>query len=456
MKPLRRYQFGLTFVLFLATAFVGRAASFGIGVSNSPAIGFINSNLTFSLSLSNGSGLILPDVVVLSTFPTTLQLVPGSFFTSTGAGSNSFTTILSPGQATNVTFQMLPTLAGTFTNFINITSASAALATSLTNVFQVSSGNSDLGVFISIPSTNAFPGDVAQYNIIATNAGPSVAPTFFITNTLPAGVSLIQVSPGTGVASNTPGRVVLTVNGLAVASSVTNTIFIIPTNTGPLALTAIIGAPGLTDTNTSNNSATNNLTVIAPDTNQVVATFSAQALDFQTGLFRQTVTLVNTSATAIASARLIVVGLASSNKLYNAVGTNLSHPFVIYPNAINAGDTVNFLLEFYYPSRVPQTNLTYVAYGVPLPNLGTTTNGTSIALRLVDVSASRVLVEFPSTPGKTYRIVYSTNADFSNPLMAEPPVVAPADKTQWIDEGPPKTISLPGDSTLRFYKVFQQ
>jgi uncharacterized repeat protein (TIGR01451 family) len=398
----------------------------------------------------------VPNVIVLSTFPSTFQLVPGSPFTTNGTGGSTFTTSLAPGQVTNVLFSMLPSVSGTFTNFIDVSAPTAGLASSLTNTFQVGSGNADLGVFIAVPVTNVFPGDVARYSIVATNGGPSAASSFFITNTFPAGVGLVQVSPSAGATTNTAGRVVFAVSGLAVSSSITNTVFIIPTNTGSLTLTANIGAGGFSDTNTANNSATTNLIVTAPDTNQVVATFSSQLLDFQTGLFRQTVTLVNTSATALASARLIVVGLASSNQLYNATGTNLGHPFVVYPNAINPGAMVDFLLEFYYPSRQPQSNLTYVAYGVPTPNLGTTTNGASITLHLVNVSGSRVLLEFPSTPGKTYRIVYSADPAFTTPLLAEPPIVAPADKTQWIDEGPPKTISLPGTSASRFYRVFEQ
>jgi hypothetical protein len=129
---------------------------------------------------------------------------------------------------------------------------------------------------------------------------------------------------------------------------------------------------------------------------------------------------------------------------------------VVYPTSIAPGETATFLLEFYYPLRVPQTNLTYTSFAVARPNLSTTVTGTPLALRIVDLEDSRVLIEFPAKKGKTYRIVYSDSSEFTNPLLAEPLIVAPADKVQWIDEGPPKTVSKPGDSASRFYKVFAQ
>jgi len=38
-------------------------------------------------------------------------------------------------------------------------------------------------------------------------------------------------------------------------------------------------------------------------------------------------------------------------------------------------------------------------------------------------------------------------------MIAVPSIVAPANYVQWIDYGPPATISKPGSGS-RFYKVF--
>jgi hypothetical protein len=64
-----------------------------------------------------------------------------------------------------------------------------------------------------------------------------------------------------------------------------------------------------------------------------------------------------------------------------------------------------------------------------------------------------VLIEFQSIPGHTYSVLYSDDSSFTNTLVAQPSIVAPADRTQWIDDGPPKTISAPTNVSSRFYQV---
>jgi hypothetical protein len=66
-----------------------------------------------------------------------------------------------------------------------------------------------------------------------------------------------------------------------------------------------------------------------------------------------------------------------------------------------------------------------------------------------------MLIEFPSTLGQAYTVVYSDNVLFSNAMIAPPSVIAPADRVQWIDYGPPTTVSAPTNSNARFYRVFQ-
>ena len=263
----------------------------------------------------------------------------------------------------------------------------------------------DLGIALKAP-TSIIVGDVASYSVTITNANNATVSSISVSNTLPSGATFTTVSPTNGFFTNTGGSLVITGATLNATTSFTYNVFFQPTTTGQLAIASTIGSTGFQDTNTLNNSATGIVSVIQPDTNQLTVTVSDQVLNRQTGLFNQTVTLVNTSATGIASARLIVVGLNSSNKLYNAAGTNMGHPFVVYPNAVNAGATVSFLLEFYYPSRIPQTNLTYVAYGVPMPNLTTTTNGIEMGSPFIlrTIGFNRV----PAIRGKTYRIIYSS------------------------------------------------
>jgi hypothetical protein len=65
------------------------------------------------------------------------------------------------------------------------------------------------------------------------------------------------------------------------------------------------------------------------------------------------------------------------------------------------------------------------------------------------------MIEWPAVPSRSYTVIYSDNVVFSNALIAPPAIVAPANQIQWIDYGPPATLTATTNSTARFYKVIQ-
>jgi hypothetical protein len=174
----------------------------------------------------------------------------------------------------------------------------------------------------------------------------------------------------------------------------------------------------------------------------------------QTGLLEQTIGLSNIGTSAVESAHVIVTGL--TNRLYNAAGTNNGSPFAAYTAPLEPGESVTLLLEYYVPSRktFPVPDSAYIAVGAPMPNLQVTNAPGIDITRTFALTNGSILIEFSSIPGRTYTIYYSSNMNFEEALMAQPPVVAPANQTQWIDDGPPKTISAPPDSPSRFYRVY--
>ena len=128
--------------------------------------------------------------------------------------------------------------------------------------------------------------------------------------------------------------------------------------------------------------------------------------------------------------------------MFNAVGTNNGNPFVDYSTALAAGQSVNLLLQYYPRGYFPFTNSQLHAFAVPLPNWAPppATTGTNIISRIVGLANGDMLLEWPSTLGQTYTVVYSDNVLFSNAMIAPPAIVAPANRTQWIDYGPPTTL----------------
>ena len=248
---------------------------------------------------------------------------------------------------------------------------------------------------------------------------------------------------------------VLNLGTLTNATSSSVALTVQPTNAGLQTFAVSVGAPGLIDPNPVNNFFSTNINVGNVITGQVIVTLpSPMVFDFQTGLMDQRIRLLNVSTSAVDAVRVTVSGI--TNWLYNAIGTNHGNPFVVYPNTLNPGESIDLILEFFVPTRIPieigESN--YTAVAVPAFNLvsPTGTNGTFSITRTVLLSDGNLLIEFPSVLGANYSIIYSTNADLSDPLIAQPNVIAPADRVQWIDNGPPKTVSIPS-SGARYYKV---
>jgi hypothetical protein len=224
-----------------------------------------------------------------------------------------------------------------------------------------------------------------------------------------------------------------------------------PTAAGLFPLTATVSG-GVVETNLSNNTGTNLLEAIGFLPSDLTNTVVSQQLNRQTGLREIWVSVQNNAATNVPAVRLSVSGLTNGAYLYNAVGTNSGSPYVQHNAPLAGGAGVNLLLEFYVLDRAPLTNLTFTAIALPAASLATPTNATLVITTNYFV-AGGYLIEFPATIGRTYTVLYADNLAFSNALAAQPTVIAPATRVQWIDNGPPKTISHPTNTTMRFYRV---
>ena len=430
--------------------------------ATSSASSLLTSNtLTYTIVVTNNLAF-LPSAFVSNTLPTTVQFVSavpnasGTF--STNANGLVFNIGgFNKGTLVQLTFTVRPTQAGFVTNLVefftpNATNAPfASLVTQVTNLIppQV-----DLGVAITVPTTAVIANDLMTYGVSVTNAGPNAAPNVMLTNTLPSGVIL------KGAYTVVSNSVIFNL-GTLTGGRVTNFQFTIqPTNAGALNFFASVGAAGVLDTNTVNNTASNSISVTDYLSGPLlVVTNSAQIVNRQNGLIEQSILLTNTGTNAAAAVRVIVTSL--TNRLVNAVGTNNGSPFVVYtaplatPLAVNA--SVTLLLQYAPRVNFPFTNSQLHAFAVPPPDLTppvATATGTNLTItRILGLTNGNVLVEFLAVSNRTYTMVYSDNLLFSNALIAPPSLVAPASKVQWIDYGPPTTVSAPG-SGARYYRVF--
>jgi len=122
------------------------------------------------------------------------------------------------------------------------------------------------------------------------------------------------------------------------------------------------------------------------------------------------------------------------------------------------GQEIPVTLEFYVSDRttVPDFD-SYGSYFGSL-DLQPPSGGSLIPVRSPRYVNGEFLVEFLTESGFTYYVQYADSlqhlADPAICKTAFPPVAGTGTYVQWIDNGPPKTASPPGDG-MRFYQVIR-
>jgi uncharacterized repeat protein (TIGR01451 family) len=455
MKALRAVRFFALLALGIFACLRADAQIFGLSVSNSPNPVLVNNPLTINILVTNETGTLV--ITVTNSMPDSTLFLnatnsTGGMVSNTAGTTVFFINVFNVGEVATLTLTVQPTFRGLLTNIVTIATLGSTNLTSATNVTQVGSTSTDLGVSISPPTVAVLANDWITYGVSVTNLGPNTGHGVVLTNILAPGVALIGAVPTnyTLVSNN----VVFNLGDLPSGSGGSFSLTVQPTNPGVLPLVATVSDLDFNDSNPSNNIAISNLTVGAFVTGQIAASnVTTQIFDPQTGVMKQTVGISNISTNVANSARLVVSGL--TNVLYNAIGTNNGNPFVQYNGTLNPGDNVNLLLEYFIPSRLPifVPNSAYAAVPVAA-STNTPPTGTTFSITLMtNLPSGGILIEFQSIPGRTYTVIYADNPGLTNALVAQPSIVAPADRTQWIDNGPPNTVSAPTNTTTRFYSV---
>ncbi|MGC3958168.1 MAG: DUF11 domain-containing protein [Verrucomicrobiota bacterium] len=447
-------------VVLLSLLFSGLSShgQFRLGVSAAPNPVQFNTTLTYTIYLTNTTLGSWPIVYVTNKFSAPVIFTGQySFPTNQQAFTNS-TEIIFP--VTNMiapviefSFTLLPQTAGALTNQITalVTNNLSTLATS--NYFtQVSAPTADLAITMTNVTSGVIANSPTTIGLTITNLGPNAAADVVVTNTLPANFQLLSITPTNAITSYTNGILAWTIGALTNNSSTQLLVMVRPTLGGTSNLTATVTA-STADPNTTNNTATTSMTVEEiVSTNTTVVVQVAQQFNPQTGLMEEIVRVQNTDTIDFPAVRLFVSGLGT-NRLYNASGTNNGEPYVQHNSTLVAGATVDLRLEYFSRTRTSISNLTYRAVGLTFTPT-TITNTTYPAITNVRLISGGLLLEFQSIPGRSYTILYGDDPSLTNAMAAQPAIVAPADRVQWIDSGPPKTISVPpGGSNSRYYRV---
>ncbi len=236
------------------------------------------------------------------------------------------------------------------------------------------------------------------------------------------------------------------------------------------------------------------------------------ALDYQSGLFKQGMFVSNPGSTVMTNINLFALnlGLDSTTNaitLYNATGkltsaplgdpvitynddccgywlydpacdfyyyldcgaygygieditgvTNISLPYGQIPS-ISPGQTMAYVCEFYVADHRTLPSPRYsILSGTPILRAPAVTAAVlAVSHYSYDSVNQQSILQFPTRLGRQYYIQYADSVAglMTNALTALPPVIGTGSEVQWIDNGPPKTISPPGAGT-RFYRVREQ
>ena len=189
-----------------------------------------------------------------------------------------------------------------------------------------------------------------------------------------------------------------------------------------------------------------------------VQTLGSIVLNRQNGLYEQMVTVSNTSPTLAARrVTLTVTSLSANYSLYNATGRDLSgNPEIQWNGNLAPLTVMQFTLCYYSTTRGVPPSATVLA-SLSLENPTGLLTGTTFAINgtpLLINGTQNFLIEFTAVPGQTYYIQYT--AALADPWKTVyPAIVAPVNKVQWVDSGPPGTECVPNMAPNRFYHVIQ-
>ncbi len=171
----------------------------------------------------------------------------------------------------------------------------------------------------------------------------------------------------------------------------------------------------------------------------------------QTGLFEEIVRISNPSQKAIDGVRVLVTNLRPGVALFNSSGKTNGISFVQTLLPIPAGGSVDLRIEYYVPnSQAPDPTLAMevVPPAEPVPAPSGTFVPVTRRLRMEDGS---FLIEFNSVAGRLYFVTYSE--DMTTWKTAWPTIIGTGTRSQWVDNGPPRTECLPPAAGSRFYRV---
>ena len=175
----------------------------------------------------------------------------------------------------------------------------------------------------------------------------------------------------------------------------------------------------------------------------------------ETGLYLQDLWITNIASLILPAVAVEVTGLRPHVQVYDATGTTNGASFLSNNYPTPPGQVLRLRLEYYVPDGV--CPVASFAVRVASPAVAFTPVGTVVAINFFayPFGAGASLLQFRTVMGATYYVQYSS--DLRTWATVLPAVLGNDNWIEWLDIGPPKTISLPADDAggARLYRVLR-
>jgi uncharacterized repeat protein (TIGR01451 family) len=258
-----------------STTVVG-AADLSITKTGAPVPAQVNSDLTYTIVVTNHGPASVPNVQMDDSIPAGVDFVSSSVSAGTAACALVTATnfhcnlgTMAPTAVITVTVVVKPTVAGALSNTATVAndgSPAAPIDFDLTNnsaTFVVDARDSDLSITKSATPEPVGVGQPLTYTIVVTNNGPGIASGVKVSDPLPTAVTSTSVTISSGTCTGS-GTITCTIGVMNPTDVVTLTIQATPVSPGSATNTATVTSDSL-DPNLANNSATVTTTITASD-----------------------------------------------------------------------------------------------------------------------------------------------------------------------------------------------
>ena len=240
------------------------SADLVLSKEDSPDPVFVGSALSYALTVANNGPSSATGVTITDSLPTDMRFV----YASEGCQATGGTVIcavgtLGSGDVATVNIVVIPPTVSIITNTASVTANEGDpvegdnIATEATAVDPAA----DLSITMADSPDPVLLGESFTYTLVVRNGGPSYDNQVRLTDTLPAGVSFVSVSPSQGTCTGTT-TVACNLGTISWRDIATVSISVVADSTGDLANTAVVSS-SVADPSGGDNTVTD-ITTVSP------------------------------------------------------------------------------------------------------------------------------------------------------------------------------------------------